>query len=223
MPTPSPLRRRAESPAWQRSPLYRWLRRPLVYWGAVVLLVALTVIAAARQSDRQRQLEATYGEVRRVPVAVSLIRPGEPLDSGTVRWERRPAAGVPPGAVSDLAEGQVAAAAIYPGEVVHTERVAGRGGGLSSRLPPGTAAVSVPVSYGVPPVRPGDRVTLIAVYDSLAADAAPEARPVARGATVVELDEDSVTVAISETEVEPTVSPLIWGAVAIVAVGPSAE
>ena len=219
MPTPSPMRRRAESPGWRRSPLYRWLRRPLVYWSTVALLVVVTAMVAAGQSDRQRQLEASYGELRQVPVAATLIRPGEPLDSETVHWQRRPAAGVPPGAVTDLAEGAVAAAAIYPGEVVHAERVAGHGGGLSSRLRAGVAAVSVPASYGVPPVRPGDRVTLIAVSDSFGAETTPEARTVARGATVLETGEDAVTVAIQEHELQATVSALVWGTIAIVAVG----
>ena len=218
MPTPSPMRRRADSPTWRRSPLYRWLRRPLVYWSAVALLVVVTVVGVTRQSDLQRELEAVYGELRRVPVAVSLIRPGESLDAEAVRWEPRPAAAVPPGTVSELAEGAIAAAAIYPGEVVHAERVAGLGGGLSSRLPPDVAAVSVPTTYGVPPVRPGDSVSLVAVFDSFATDAAPAARTVARRATVLELDEEAVTVAIRAAEVEPTVSALVWGAVTVVAV-----
>ncbi len=222
MPTLSPMRRRADAPSWRRSPLYRWLRRPLVYWSVVGLLLVITVIGVARQSDRQRQLTETYGELREVPVAVALIRPGESLGAEAVRWEQRPAAGVPPGAVTDLAEGALAAAAIYPGEVIHTERVAGSGGGLSSRLAPGVAAVSVPASYGVPPVQPGDLVNLIAVVDTFAAESAPKARTVARHATVVEVDEDAVTVAIGATEVEPTVSALIWGTVAVVAVASSA-
>ncbi len=218
MPTTSPLRRRAESPTWQRSQLFRWLRRPLVYWSAVALLVAFTLVATARQSDRQRQLEANYGQLRRVPVAVTLVRPGEALDSQTVRWEQRPAAGVPPGALENLGEGQVAAAAIYPGEVVHRERVAGQGGGLSSQLPLGVAAVSVPTSLGIPPVRPGDQVRLIAVVESFAATSAPQARTVARRATVLETAEEAVTVAIGEDELPATVSALVWGTVAIVAV-----
>ena len=222
MPTLSPLRRRVDAPSWHRSSLYRWLRRPVVYWTVVGLLLVITVIGVARQSDRQRQLTETYGELRDVPVAVALIRPGEPLSTEAVRWEQRPAAGVPPGAVTDLAEGALAAAAIYPGEVVHRERVAGSGSGLSSRLAPGVAAVTVPASYGVPPVQPGDRVNLIAVVDTFAAESAPEARTVARHATVVEVDEDAVTVAIGATEVEPTVSALIWGTVAIVAVAAAA-
>ena len=221
MPTPSPRRRRAEFPTWHRSPLYRWLRRPLVYWSAVALLVVLTVAGVRGQSDRQRQLEAVYGELRRVPVASSLVRPGEALDAGSVHWEPRPAAAVPPGTAGELGEGAVAAAAIYPGEVVHTERVAGLGGGLSSRLPPDVAAVSVPTGYGVPAVRPGDSVSLVAVFDSFATDAAPTARTVAHHATVLELDEEAVTVAIRITEVEPTVSALVWGTVTVVAVGTS--
>ena len=40
-----------------------------------------------------------------------------------------------------------------------------------------------------------------------------------RHATVVALDEDALTVAISVTDVESTVSALIWGTVAVVAVG----
>ncbi len=219
MPALSPLRRRADAPSWHRSPLYRWLRRPLVYWTVVGLLLVITVVGVARQSDRQRQLSETYGELREVPVAVALIRPGEPLGAEAVRWEKRPAAGVPPGAVTDLAEGALAAAAIYPGEVVHRERVAGSGSGLSSRLAPGVAAVTVPASYGVPPVQPGDRVNLIAVVDTFAAESAPEARTVARHATVVQVDEGALTVAISVTDVESTVSALIWGTVAVVAVG----
>lgn len=219
MPTPSPLRRRAESPTWRRSPLFRWLRRPLVYWSAVALLVVVTVMGVARQSDRQRQLEAVYGELRRVPVAVSLIRPGEPLNTETVQWRARPAAAVPSGALTELADGAVAAATIHPGEVVHSERVAGLGGGLSSRLAPGVAAVSVPTDYGVPPVRPGDSVSLVAVFDSFATEAAPEARTVARHATVLEVGEEAVTVAIRAGEVHTTVSALVWGAVSVVAVG----
>ncbi|MDE0652544.1 MAG: SAF domain-containing protein [bacterium] len=219
MPTPSPERRRAESPTWRRSPLYRWLRHPLVYWSAVALLVVASVAAATRQSDRQRDFEAAYGELRQVPVAAGLIRPGEPLDAGSVQWEARPAAAVPPGTAGDLADGAVAAAAIYPGEVVHTERVAGLGGGLSSRLAPDVAAVSVPTTYGVPPVRPGDSVSLVAVFDSFATDSAPVAQTVAHHATVLDLDEEAVTVAIRASELEATVSALVWGAVTVVAVG----
>ncbi len=222
MPTLSPLRRRAESPAWHRSGLYRWLRRPLVYWTVVGLLLVITVIGVARQSDRQRHLTETYGDLRNVPVAVALIRPGEPLDGETVRWEHRPAAGVPPGAVTDLAEGALAAEAIHPGEVIHSERVAGGGSGLSSRLAPGTAAVSVPTSYGVPPVQPGDRVDLLATFDSFADEVAPESSRVARSATVLESGEDAVTVAIQASEVPSTVSALIWGTVTVVAVGAAA-
>lgn len=219
MPSPSAMRRRAESPTWHRSPLYRWLRRPLVYWGAVALLVAVTVMGVARQSDRRQQLEAAYGELRQVPVAVDLIRPGDPLDGEAVQWEPRPAEAVPSGAATELANGAVAAAAIYPGEVVHNERVAGLGGGLSGRLPPGMAAVSVPATFGVPPVRPGDLVSLVAVFDSFAAESAPEAQTVASRATVLELDEEAVTVAIRTGEVDATVSALVWGAVTVVAVG----
>lgn len=217
MPPTSPTRRRSGSPTWHRSPLYRWLRRPVVYWSVVGLLLVITVIGITRQSDHRRQLTETYGSLREVPVAAALIRPGEPVGGEAVRWETRPAASVPPGAVADLADGAVAAAAIYPGEVIHAERLEGAGG-LSSRLAPGTVAVSVPVSYGIPAVHPGDRVTLVAVYDTTMGDAPPQARPVAHGATVVELGEDFVTVAIRDPEVEPTVSALVWGAVAIVAV-----
>ncbi len=219
MPSPSPIRRRAESPTWRRSPVYRWLRRPLVYWTAVALLVVVTVMGVARQSDRRQQLEAAYGELRQVPVAAGLIRPGDPLDAEAVRWEPRPTAAVPPGTATELADGAVAAAAIYPGEVVHDERVAGLGGGLSSRLPSGMAAVSVPVTFGVPPVRPGDLVSLVAVFDSFAAEAVPDAQTVAHRATVLELDEEAVTVAIRAGEVGATVSALVWGAITVVAVG----
>lgn len=219
MPLTSPMRRRPDSPTWHRSTVYRWLRRPLVYWSAVTLLVVITAVGVTRQSDRQRGLEEVYGELRQVPVAVTLVRAGEPLNAAAVRWEPRPAGAVPPGAANELGEGAVAAAAIYPGEVVHAERVAGLSGGLSSRLPPGVVAVSVPTDYGVPPVRPGDSVSLVAVFDSFATEAVPAAQTVARRATVLELDEEAVTVAIRTAEVEPTVSALVWGAVTVVAVG----
>jgi Flp pilus assembly protein CpaB len=219
MPAPSPTRRRDGSPTWQRSPLYRWLRRPLVYWGVVGVLVVVTVVGVTRQSERRQQLAESYGELREVPVAVALIRPGEPLGAEAVRRELRPTGSVPPGAVAEIVGGAVAAAAIYPGEVIHAERVVGSGGGLSGRLAAGTAAVSVPASYGFPAVHPGDRVNLIAVYDTPTGDSAPRTRAVAHHATVLELAEDSVTVAIRDAEVEPTVSALVWGTVAIVAVG----
>ncbi|MCY3926427.1 MAG: SAF domain-containing protein [bacterium] len=221
MPVPPLMRRRADSPTWRRSSLYRLLHRPLVYWSAVALLVVVTVVGVTRQSDLQSEREAVYGELRQVPVAARLIRPGEPLGAEAVSWEPRPAAAVPPGAVSELGEGAVAAAAIYPGEVVHAERVAGLGGGLSSRLTPGVAAVSVPTTYGVPPVRPGDSVSLVAVFDDFAAEAPPASQTVASRATVLEVDEEAVTVAIRAAEVQPTVSALVWGAVTVVAVAAS--
>lgn len=223
MPTPSPIHRRAGSPSWRRSPLFRWLRRPAAYWTVVALLAVVTVLGASRQSNRQQQLADTYGDLREVPVAVTLIRPGEALGDDVVRWEQRPATAVPAGTAVDLADEAVASAAIYPGEVVHAERVAGSGSGLSGRLAPDVAAVSVPAAYGVPPVQPGDRVHLIAVFDTALGNGTgsttPTAVTVARHATVVELDEEAVTVAIRTAEVETTVAALVWGAVAVVAVG----
>ena len=222
MPTQSPMRRPGSSPYWRRSPVFRWLRRPAAYWAVVALLAVATVLGVSRQSDRQQQLAETYGNLQKVPVAATLIRPGETLDGGAVVWEQRPASAVPAGTATGFAEGAVAAAAIFPGEVVHAERVAGSGSGLSGRLSAEVAAVSVPATYGVPPVQPGDRVHLIAVFDTALADGtasgAPTAVTVARHATVVELDDEAVTVAIHVNEVEPTVAALVWGTVTVVAV-----
>ena len=180
MPTPSPIHRRAGSPSWRRSPLFRWLRRPAAYWTVVALLAVVTVLGLSRQSERQQQLADTYGDLREVPVAVTLIRPGEALGDDVVRWEQRPATAVPAGTAVDLADGAVAAAAIYPGEVVHAERVAGSGSGLSGRLAPDVAAVSIPAAYGVPPVQPGDRVHLIAVFDTALGNGTGSTTPTAR-------------------------------------------
>ncbi len=186
-------------PSWHRPLLLKWLRRPMLYWSCVVLLIAATVVAMNLSEDVEGQDDPSR-EVK-VPVALRLIRPGETLDAEAVTWESRPADLTPPGRAEDLEANAAASGVIYPGEVVHSARLRGRGG-LSSEMPPGSVALSFPKSADVPPVQPGDLVRLMSAY-APEGDPSPEtlfAVNVAAEAWVVAADEESVTVALSPDE-----------------------
>ena len=203
-------------PSWRRPPLLKWLRRPVVYWSCFAVLLAATLAAMNLREDVDPQLDPNR-EVE-VLVAQRLIRPGEALDDEVVTTASRPEKFVPPGRVEKLEDGDVAAGVIYPGEVVLSARLRGRGG-LSSEMPRGSVALSFPKSADVPPVQRGDLVRLLAAY-APEGDRSPEELhtvSVASAAWVVAADEESVTVAMHPQEAAAAVVPKLLGTLTLAA------
>lgn len=203
-------------PSWRRPPLLKWLRRPVVYWSCFAVLLAATVAAMNLGEDVDPQLDPNR-EVE-VLVAQRLIRPGETLDEEAVTTDSRPESLVPPGRVEKLEDGDVASSVIYPGEVVLSARLRGRGG-LSGEMPTGSVALSFPKSADVPPVQPGDLVRLLAAY-APEGDLSPEefhTVSVAAEAWVVAADEESVTVAMRPREAAAAVVPKLLGTLTLAA------
>ena len=207
---------RNNPPSWRRPPLLKWLRRPVVYWSCVVVLLAATVAAVNLREDVEPQLDPNRTVEEHI--ARRLIRPGETLDDEAVTTDSRPENLVPPGRVEKLEDGDTAAGVIYPGEVVLSARLRGRGG-LSSEMPAGSVALSFPKSADVPPVQPGDLVRLLAAY-APEGDRSPEdlhTVSVAAEAWVVAADEESVTVAMNPQEAAAAVVPKLLGTLTLAA------
>ena len=139
---------------------------------AVVLGIFAVVMANAWFSgveDRQERI-AEEQQLTRIVVATQPLEFGSPLTPENLRMQNFPAGSVPAGAFSTLEEamqgGRVALRPIVPGEPVLADKVSGSGGRavLSTLLPEGMRAVSIPVSAvsGVSGfVRPGDIVDIL--------------------------------------------------------------
>jgi Flp pilus assembly protein CpaB len=104
-----------------------------------------------------------------VVVASDRIERGTALASGDLQLARVPVAYAPPGAVTDVARaaGRVALADLSPGEVVTETRLARvRAGPVASLVPRGLRAFAVPTSLPSPLVAPGDRVDVLATFNT---------------------------------------------------------
>lgn len=203
-------------PTWKHSAVLKILRRPVVYYSCLALLAGTTVLALNARGDTSPETEQKT--LVNTPVARRLIRPGEALDEEAVLWEKRPANLVPTGVAAELSSSDAAAVTIYPGEEVLDARVRGRGG-LSSRMPSGSAALSIPKSADVPPVQMGDRVRLLAgdPRGGSGEEEAVYAVNVAWEAWVVAADSESITVAMHPLEAAAAVTPKLAGTLTLAA------
>lgn len=176
---------------WRR----RLLRRPLPFWLAALALTALTTSTVARVTGAAAAERDRWGERRPVLVARRDLHAGDALRDVEVRLV--PAALVPRGAAPpDLVRGRrrVVTAWIAAGEVVLSRRLAPDGlSPTAARLPPGTRGVAVPQGQAPLPVEIGDRVDVIATLDSSTVT-------VARGAVVVAVGGDAVTIAVRRAD-----------------------
>ncbi len=139
---------------------------------AVVLGIFAVVMANAWFSgveERQERI-AEEQQLTRIVVATQPLEFGSALTPENLRMQNFPAGSVPAGAFNSLEDamqgGRVALRPIVPGEPVLSDKVSGSGGRavLSTLLPEGMRAVSIPVSAvsGVSGfVRPGDIVDIL--------------------------------------------------------------
>ncbi len=151
---------------------WRRFRVPLLWAGA--LGFGLLGASGARsyiagELDAARQRADIGGQLTEVVVAKRSLAPGDPIDAGTMAVRKVDASYLPAGAVTPAEfaafEGETLRLAMSSGEPLFAAAVAVRErAGLSSRIPPGTRAMTVVVDEvnsvsGM--LRPGDRIDLM--------------------------------------------------------------
>lgn len=186
----------------------RFSRTRLTYWLVVLGLAAVTGVAVHLLIDQAAAARARFGDTTTVLVARTALAPGDRLD-GRVERRRWPVALQPAGALTRAPARAEAIAPIGRGEVLVGARVSGHGRpGAAALLRPGDRAIAVPVAVAGLPLRVGDRVDVLAVFDAAVdagadADAAPldtGPGPVATDAVVVAVGAEAVTVAVDAGE-----------------------
>ena len=206
----------ALSRRWQRLP--RRLRivlatKPLAYWS-LTLLVAGTVgyamysIVASADATR-----AGFGTMQAVVVAVRHVEPGAALDASNTEIRELPVALLPEGVLTRLPGGATANTTLLAGEPVHRRRIGRAGDGpVAAMLPDGTRGLAVPRDESSLPLRPGDRVDVVAAFT---VGAGGSARLVAAGVTVAHVSDRSVVVAVPMEQLVDAAQALVDGGVVL--------
>ena len=198
--------------------LRRLSRSPVVFWALVALLAVLTASVVGGMAGRARAEAARYGSLRTVAVADRPVAVGTVLGPADVSEERVPAAFLPEGWVRSAAEvvGRTVVVPLFRGAPVLREQVAPWGvHGVAALLPPGARAVAVPTGAAAPKLRTGDVVDVLA---TLAADVEAGEEPtveVAAGALVVDVAEESATVAVAPEEARRVAFALTVGSLTL--------
>lgn len=213
------------------------LRRfPFAYWLVAVSVAAaagLTVSALVGQASARA---ARLGGLVDVAVAARAVGAGETLAPGDVALRRLPAAALPDGPLARAPVGRPALVPLARGEVLLAAKLAPDGvGGVAALVPRGRRAVAVPVAPGGLAVRRGDRVDVLATFetagvaggeDSAGEDAGggdaggggEDGAPtfaVATAAVVVDVAEESVTVAVTPHEASRVAFAIARGVVTL--------
>jgi Flp pilus assembly protein CpaB len=170
------------------------LRRRPVLWWICVLGLALTMGLLVEGGLDKAQADARrFGSPVEIAVARVDLAPGAAVDAELLPW---PSDLVPRGALPHVPDGLIATQPILAGEPLVRSRV-GEGG----LVPAGSRALAVPTGPGALGLRPGDRVDVLATFDPLVAPRGQDpTATVARGATVVNVRAQAVTVAVTEAE-----------------------
>lgn len=198
----------------------RLRRSPLPFWALAVALSLATGVAVARLAGAADARAERLGGLVDVPVAVRVVGAGAVLRAADVEVRSLPRALLPRGRVADAPAGRVAVVPLVPGEVVLAGKLAPDGlTGVAALVPAGHRALSVPAGDGALPLRPGNRVDVLATFDVAgAADAAPTF-PVATAALVVDAGDEAVTVAVTSDEAPRVAFALARGTVTLALTG----
>ncbi|KAA0233439.1 MAG: hypothetical protein JJLCMIEE_02154 [Acidimicrobiales bacterium] len=205
---PSRLRRRVRALPWIHSPPLYWVGATAVI--AVTAIVVWTVTSGATR-DRDR-----YGEPVEVLVAAHELAAGTRIGEDDLTTVELPSGMLPADAVEANPTGRVVTSAIFEGEVIAGGRLAPEGlSPTAALLPEGSRAVAIPLLDNGLPVEVGDRVDVLATVDpALSGEQLPTGE-VATGATVVAVEEDSVTVAVEPEETVGVAFALVNGFVTV--------
>lgn len=184
--------------------LRRLRRATLVYWGAVALLMFLTIELVDRSTSEARALVRRHGDVQRVWVATRRVDAGSVLSARDVRRAEVPAAFLSSARPAQRPVGQAVTVALSAGEVIVTDRLAPEGlRGAAARMEPGTRALAIPLGPGGPlAVEVGDRVDVLATFPPELAEGEEPTFAVAERAQVVAVDGDAETVTVAVPEAD---------------------
>jgi Flp pilus assembly protein CpaB len=158
---------------------------------------------------------AAWGRSVTVAVAHHDLGPGAALRAGDVELVARPAAAVPDGALRSIPDGRLLHHAVFAGEVVLDAHLAPAGRrGLAARLDGHQRAVALPVGPGLlPPLESGQLVDLVGVSPE------GEVAVLAEDVEVLHVDDDAVTAAVDERDVQAVVTALATGVVTVTLIG----
>ncbi|HEX2041434.1 MAG TPA: Flp pilus assembly protein CpaB [Acidimicrobiales bacterium] len=200
--------------------LRRLSRSPVVFWAAVAVLALLTASVVGRLVGQARAAAARYGHLRPAAVASRAVEAGAVVGADDVVVRQVPAAFLPDDAVGAVDEvvGRTAVVPVFPGQPVVRAQLAPEGRrGVAALLPPGGRAVSVPTGPASPRLERGDVVDVLATFAEAAAqgEGGEPTFPVATAAPVVDVGEESATVAVSAEEAARVAFAVVHGAVTL--------
>lgn len=206
--------------------LRRLSRSPLFFWAAVAVLALLTASVVGRLVGQARAAASRYGSLRPAAVTTRPVEMGAVVGADDVDVRRVPAAFLPEDTIGGLEQvvGQTAVVALFPGQPVVRGQLAPWGRrGVAALLPPGARAVSVPTGPASPRLEKGDVVDVLATFAEEAASAGAGADgdggaptfPVATAALVVDVGEESATVAVGVEEAARVAFAVVHGAVTL--------
>jgi Flp pilus assembly protein CpaB len=203
----------------------RALARAIVRRAAVLGLAIATgmvVVSLVSSADAARQ---RWGRARPVAVATRDLAPGDVVDASAVEVRRLPEAAVTPAALAEPPTGSVVRQPVAAGEPLVAERLAPEGlTGVAALVPPGHRAVAIPIGpLAVPQLTIGDLVDVLAVVPGPAdgrprQPAEPPSFPLVEAAVVVDVGEQSITVAVPEGDA-PRVAWVLTNGSVVLALG----
>lgn len=227
----------------------RLRRSPLPFWVLSVALALLTGLTVSRLVVEASARAERLGGLVDVAVAARPIDAGAVLRQADVAVRSLPADALPDGAVAASPAGAVALVPLASGEVLLRSKLAPDGlRGVAALVPPGQRALAVPVDPGGLTLRLGDRVDVLATFD-VAPDPLPAGAPdpagtepagtgpavtgptgvgdpgaptfpVAEAALVVDVGDESVTVAVDPGEAARVAFALARGTVTLALTSP---
>ena len=198
----------------------RLRHHPRLFWLFAVSLAALTGLTAARLLATASSRAERLGGLREVRVTARSVDAGHQLKAGDVAVRRLPAALLPEGRLAASPTGHTVVVPLVAGEVLLEAKLAPWGlEGVAALVPPGRRALAVPVSRGGLALRRGNQVDVLATFETTEGDTEPT-MAVATSAQVLDVAEESVTVAVSPEEAVRVALATSRGAVTLAATAP---
>ena len=205
-----------------------WWRRSPRRTARLVAASGLALIAAgfvAGRTDQATRAAAGWGHGRAVVVARHDLAPGRVLGGDDITRRTLPDAAVPEQAATDDPTGRTVTQPIEAGEVVSTARLAPAGAqGVAALVPADRRAVAVPIEGTGVRVRVGDHVDVFAPDCSGGATlrtSRTAAGAVVHDATVIDVGDAAVTLAVPGDEVAALADALGEGTPVLALIGPS--
>ena len=199
------------------------VRRVAVGLLAVATGLLVTSLVASAEAARDR-----WGRTRPVVVATRDLSPGDTIEGSDVEVRTLPEAAAGSTALREAPTGAVVSQPVVAGEALVGQRLAPDGlSGVAALVPAGQRAVAVPLGpMGAPPLAIGDLVDVLAVVpvaaDGVAdagADTGEPAFPLAEDAMVVDVGEQSVSVAVPDVDAPRLAWTLTNGSVVLALAG----